>query len=360
MSEIAPSALRKRRPGWGGILLLLSLALAGMALLSIWTAESDVAQRITPAIVLRVLAHHLPLPVGSVSPVTPSQEAIVWQIRLPRVLGGALVGMLLAMAGVAFQSFLMNPLADPYMVGVSSGSALGSALVILLGGVGWLAGFAQTLAAFAMGMLTMFVISGLARVGGRLSAQTFLMAGFVIGAFVFSITKLVVALANRANDTSRAAMILSQLLGSLNGVDWRSLLLLLPFGILGGALLLRSARELNMMALGEESAAHLGVDTEAFKRKIIVSGSLVTAATVAVAGIIGFVGMVVPHIARRMVGPDHRRLLPVAMLLGGLTLLLADWLSRVYLNQLEVGVITSVFGAPVFCYLLRRHMTAHW
>jgi iron complex transport system permease protein len=114
------------------------------------------------------------------------------------------------------------------------------------------------------------------------------------------------------------------------------------------------------MALGEESAAHLGVDTEAFKRRIIVAGSLVTSATVAVAGIIGFVGMVVPHLARRLVGPDHRRLLPVSMLLGGIVLLTADWLSRVFLGGLEVGVVTSLFGAPMFCYLLRKRLVSRW
>jgi len=348
--------------------MILALALAGFILFDVGMSEEGVAASVTPAVVWRVILRHTPLLARTVpAPQTPDEirteakfDNLVWRIRMPRVVGGVIIGMLLAMAGVAFQSFLMNPLADPYMVGVSAGSALGSAIVILLGGFGWLAGLGQSLAAFVAGMLAMLFIAGIARIGGRLSAQTFLLAGFVMGAFVYSITKLVVALANRSGDTGRAGAILSQLLGSLQLVDWRSVLLLLPFGVLGGILLWTSARELDMMALGEESAARLGVNTEAFKRRIIAAGSLVTAATVAVAGIIGFVGMVVPHIARRLVGPNHVRLIPTAMLLGGLVLVASDWLSRVYLHQLEVGVITSLFGAPVFCYLLRTRLAARW
>lgn len=320
----------------------------------------DVAIDVTPGVITRVLATHVPFLAPFVKPVTHSSDIIVWEVRVPRALAGAGIGMLLAMAGVAFQSFLMNPLADPYMVGVSAGSALGSAVVILAGGTAWLSGMAQPIAAFFAGLAAMLLVTAIARTSGRLSAQTFLLAGFVLGAFVYSLTKLAVALANRDSETGRANAILSQLLGSLNNVPWRSLWILMPFGILGGLMLFRSVHELNLMALGEETAGHLGVDTEAFKRRIIVAGSLVTAATVAVAGIIGFVGMVVPHLARRLVGPDHRRLLPVSMVLGGIVLVTADWLSRVFLSELEVGVVTSLFGAPVFCYLLRKRLVTRW
>jgi iron complex transport system permease protein len=275
-------------------------------------------------------------------------------------MGGAVIGMLLALAGVAFQSLLMNPLADPYMVGVSAGSAFGSVLVILLGGTALLGGFAQPLAAFAAGLLTVAIVYALARTGGRLSVQTFLLGGLVVGAFAWSLIPLMLSLANRSGRLDRSSAILAQLLGNLQSLDWRSVGLLLPFALAGAALLWGSARELDMMTLGEESAAHLGLDTEAFKRRVILAGALVTAAAVSVAGIIAFVGLVVPHIARRLVGPGHRVLLPTAMLLGGLVLVASDWLSRVFLNQLEIGVITSLLGAPVFCYLLRRRMTPRW
>ncbi len=357
-----PAAITPKRP-WRAVFVALAALLMIMVLLNVWMGEASVAAKVRPGLVLQVIGRHIPGLFAYVPPLPESLayvESIVWEQRLPRALGGALIGMLLAMAGVAFQSLLMNPLADPYMVGVSAGSALGSVVVILLGGTALLAGFMQPLAAFVTGLLTMGVVYALARVRGKLSAQTFLLAGIVVGTFFWSLIPLSIALANRSGNFERQSLILSQLLGNLESVEWRSLGLLLPFGIAGGLTLWLGARELNLMALGEETAAHLGVNTEAFKRRVILAGSLVTAAAVSVTGIIAFVGMVVPHIARRLVGPDHRVLLPVAMLLGGLVLVVSDWLSRVFLAQLEVGVITSLLGAPVFCYLIRRHMTARW
>ena len=333
-------------------LLLLSLALIGLFLIDTLTAEGRVAFEISPQIALKVILSHLIS--GSRISVDPFHNAIVWENRIPRALGGITIGALLAMAGVAFQSLLRNPLADPYMVGVSAGSALGSVVVALLGGAGLMLGLMQPVAAFGAGLLTMTVVYRMSRFNGRLSAQSFLLSGIVAGTFMWALLQLSVALALRSRDPGKAQSILSQQLGTLGSVSWLSLWLLVPFGIAGMIVLMSSWRELNLMALGEESAAHLGVDTERFKRKVILAGSLVTAATVSVAGIIAFVGMVVPHIARRIVGPDHRSLLPASMLLGGLTLLLADWLSRVFFNGLEIGVITSLMGAPVFCYLLRK------
>ncbi len=356
------TGMRPKR-AWRAKLLALAALLALMALLNVWMGEASVASKIRPGVVLQVLGRHLPILSARIPPLPDDlhyAESIVWEQRLPRTLGGALIGMLLAMAGVAFQSLLMNPLADPYMVGVSAGSALGAVVVILLGGTALLAGFAQPLVAFGTGLLTMGVVYGLARVRGRLSSQTFLLGGIAVGTFAWSLIPLMLSLANRSGNLVRQGAILAQLLGSLQSVDWRSLGLLLPFSVVGAAILWAGARELNLMALGEESAAHLGVNIEGFKRRVILAGSLVTAAAVSVAGIIAFVGLVVPHIARRLVGPDHRVLLPTAMLLGGLVLVVSDWLSRVFLNQLEIGVITSLLGAPVFCYLLRRRMTPRW
>lgn len=372
--EITPTAMRDREldrralatitPArhWRAVFVALSMALILMMLLNVGMGDAEVAG-LRPGTVLRVIGSHIPLLRAYIPPLPETQrnlDIIVWAIRIPRALGGVLIGMLLAMAGVAFQSLLMNPLADPYMVGVSAGSALGAVVVILLGGSGLLAGFAQPLGAFAVGLLAMILVYSLARVHGRLSAQTFLLAGIVVGTFFWSLTQLVVAIAVRGKDFTAAGNIISQLLGTLDYVSWRNVGLLLPFGVVGGAVLWSAWRELDLMAMGEESAAHLGVDTEAFKRRVILAGSLVTAAAVSVAGIIAFVGLVVPHIARRLVGPRHQILLPAAMLLGGLVLELSDWLSRVLLNGLEIGVVTSLIGAPVFCYLLRRRMTTRW
>ena len=360
MSSPATTAIIARpRPASYPVFAVLVLLFAVFLFLNIGTSEAGVSKALPVGMALRVLAGHVPLVGSQVAPVPTYLDNIVWNARLPRALGAALIGMLLALAGVAFQSFLQNPLADPYMVGVSSGSALGSVSVILLGGAGSLAGgLMQTGAAFGAGLLATGFVYLLARQNGRLSAQTFLLAGIVVGTFLWSLIPFALSIANRSGGVDRQSAILTQLLGNLEGITWTKVLLLTPFAIVGCAMLFLSARELNLMTLGEESAAQLGLNTERFKIRVIVAGSLLTAAAVSVAGIVAFVGLVVPHIARRLVGPDHRTLLPASLVLGGLTLTAADWLSRVYLGGLEIGVVTSLLGAPVFCYLLRKRLTA--
>jgi iron complex transport system permease protein len=354
MSETSLSQNRRRI---GRLtLLILGVVLVFLTLLNVGTGEAT----ISPQEVLQSLWRHTPL-LSHSAPALPEGsflDSIVWEQRLPRALGGVMVGALLALAGVAFQSFLQNPLADPYMVGVSAGAALGSVVVILMGGTALFFGFAQPLAAFGTGLAATFTVYALARKEGRLSAQTFLLAGIVVGTFLWSFIPLILSLGSRSGSVDRQSAILSQLLGSLQALHWGHVLMLAVFGVIGTAMLWGGVQELNLMALGEESAAHLGVPIEAFKRRVIFAGSLVTAAAVSVAGIVAFVGLVVPHIARRIVGPDHRILLPTSLLLGGVVLVLADWMSRVWLAQLEIGVITSLMGAPVFCYLLRRRLTA--
>ncbi len=345
------------------VFIALSAALIGVVVLSILTGDSDVARVVTLPRALDVVGRHLFRSAASNSDVMRQLDVIVWEQRVPRALCGALVGMMLAMAGVAFQSLLRNPLADPYMVGVSAGAALGSVMVglaaqSLVGGAALFIVVGQPIGAFAAGLATMTGVYALSQKSGRLSTQTFLLAGIIVGTVLWSVMQLILALAVRSHDPGRAEAILAQQLGSIQFVGWRETAMLVPFGLAGMIVLAFSWRELNLVALGEESAAHLGVDTEAFKRRIIVAGSLVTAAAVSVSGIIAFVGMVVPHIGRRLIGPDHRRLLPCAMLLGGFVLVLADWTSRVFFNGIEIGVITSLVGGPVFCYLLRRRLAA--
>lgn len=282
-------------------------------------------------------------------------NATIWFVRLPRTLGAGLIGALLSLSGVAFQSFLQNPLADPYMVGVSAGAALGSVLVILLGGAALLGGFLSPIAAFGFGLLAVFVVMALAKTEGRINAKTFLLGGVVVGTFLWSLIPLAISLANRDGHLERQSAILAQLLGNLNNIGWTQTVLLFPFALVGGILLFRGATELNLLTSGEETAASLGLEVEGFKRKIIFAGALATAATVSVAGIIAFVGLVTPHIARRLVGADHRRLLPAAMWLGAIVLVGSDLLARSLPATLEVGVVTSLLGAPVFCFLLRRN-----
>lgn len=295
------------------------------------------------------LAHHL---AGQVNSIPAETDMIIWDIRVPRVLLAVIVGMLLASAGAALQALLLNPLADPYTVGVSSGAALGASAAILLGLQGVLAGFGVPVAAFAVAILTMIIVYALARSGGRVSPHSFLLAGIVVGSFFWALITFVMTLARQD-----LATIIMWLLGSFAApAPWAYVVMSLPFAVVGLVVLYAFARDLNVYSLGEETAAHLGVDTELLKMLLIAVASLITAAAVSVSGIIGFVGLMVPHMSRRIFGPDHRLLIPTSALTGAILLVLADVLARSVVSpaELPVGVITAMLGAPFFCYLLRR------
>lgn len=349
----APGGGRLRRTA---AVLGACIALAAAALGSVALGPAEVPIR--PAQVAAALAGHVPVLRTLAPPSTDADiDVIVWEVRLPRVLTAALVGMLLGCAGVALQGLLMNPLADPYTVGVSAGAAVGAAIAEVAGISALLFGLGGVATAFAGALLAMALVYSLARVGGRVSVQTFLLAGVVVGTMLWSLIPLLMTITGRAEDLQR---IYFYLIGSLQGADWTRFRLLLPFAVVSAGVLLVSARELNLMTFGEETAAHLGVDAERFKRRVLLTGSLATAAAVSVGGIIGFVGLVVPHVARRLVGPDHRTLIPLSGLLGALLMIGGDTLVRVWLNEMPVGVVTSVVGAPVFCLLLRRRRATAW
>lgn len=354
LSDETSAALWQRKRA---LLTLLALLLS-MLVVSIGAAPKEVALQTPAPVVVGVIAQHIPL-IGKhiVLPPTvrPVDRSIAWNIRLPRALCGVGVGILLALAGVAFQSLLMNPLADPYTTGVASGSALGTIALTLAGYAAYWGGYALVGASFASGLLAVSIVYILARVGGRVSAQTFLLSGTIVGSFFFALIPVLLSRATNGGGDAKS-VILSSLFGSVSTVGWPQAWLLAPFCVLGIGLLWRSSSELDMMTLGEESAAHLGVDTESFKRRVIILGSLLTAAAVSVAGIIAFVGFLVPHLARRLVGPGHRDLVLASALLGGFTLALTDYLSRVWLDDLQIGVVTSLLGVPFFCALLRRRM----
>jgi iron complex transport system permease protein len=350
-ASLAPARIRAWKATLASALLLAVLLVADLVL-----GPKEVP--IGAGEVGRVLLHHVPL-LRAIPHAPPAADAdtIVWQFRLPRAVVAALIGALLGLAGVALQGLLMNPLADPYTVGVSAGAAVGAALAEVLGWSALWMGFAVTGAAFATALGAVALVYALARVGGRVSVHTFLLAGVVVGTFLWSLIPLLMVLAGRAEDMAR---IFFYLIGSVQGADWPRAELLLPFLIIVAVCLRAWARDLNLMTLGEESAAHLGVEIESFKRRVLLAGSLATAAAVSVGGIIGFVGLVVPHVARRIVGPDHRALLPLAAIFGAILLVVSDTLVRVWLNEMPVGVVTSLVGAPFFCYLLRRRRAVAW
>lgn len=279
-----------------------------------------------------------------------STRAIVWSLRVPRVALGFLVGGVLAVAGAALQALVRNPLADPYLLGLSGGSGLGAVLAIA---AGLESAWALPAAAFAGSLLAIVVVYRLALVAGSaLDSRILLLAGVVVGAFAGALVSGILAVAEASG--VRSAML--WLMGGLGGVGWAGVLALAAYATPALAVLAREARALNLLALGEEPAQHLGTDVARTKRRVYVAASLLTAAAVASSGIIGFVGLVVPHAIRIVRGHDHRALLPSAFVLGGAFLVFADAGARAAFAPLElpVGVITALVGVPLFAVLLRR------
>jgi iron complex transport system permease protein len=279
-----------------------------------------------------------------------TSRAIVWDLRAPRVVLGFLVGGVLAVAGASLQALVRNPLADPYLLGLSGGASLGAVLAIAAGmGSVW----AMPAAAFVGAMVTIAVVYRLALVaGGLLDSRVLLLAGVVVGAFAGALTSGILAVSESAR--IRSAML--WLLGGLGGVGWTGVAALAVYSVPALFVLVRESRALNLLSLGEEPAQYLGADVAATRRRVYAAASLLTAAAVAAAGIIGFVGLAVPHLIRMVRGQDYRGLLPSAFVLGGVFVVASDALARTLFAPLElpVGVVTAVVGVPVFALLLRR------
>lgn len=285
---------------------------------------------------------------------TPLARTIV-ELRVPRVLLASLVGGGLALAGATFQALLRNPLAEPYILGISGGAATGAVLVLALG-LTTLGSWALPLAAFAGALLAIVLVFGVAASADRrLDVRVLLLAGVVVGAFFSAAIALILSVSEAR--TVRSAVL--WMMGSVAGASWGDVAVAAAYTIPATLVLLGLARPLNLLSVGEESAAYLGADVEGVKRTAYVVASLVTAAGVAVAGVIGFVGLVIPHGLRLIVGSDHRVLLPLSVLVGAAFLVLADLGARTVLGATEVpiGVVTAFVGVPVFLVLLRRSLT---
>ena len=285
---------------------------------------------------------------------TEIEHAILFEVRLPRVLIAGLLGGALAVAGVVFQALLRNPLADPYVLGVSGGASIGGVLAISLGLAatsGWLGSMVVPACAFAGALGALFLIESIATVDGRLTVYTVLLTGVIFNAFAAAVIYFIESIAS----LEQLHEVVFYLMGRVPSLGHEELSVLSVAIILGTISLVTMCRDYNALSLGEESAMHLGVDVERIKRRTFILGSLLTGLTVAVAGLIGFVGLVVPHMLRLLFGPDHRLLLPAAFFGGGGFLILADLFARVVIapNELPVGVVTALVGGPFFLYLLR-------
>jgi len=277
---------------------------------------------------------------------------LVIDVRLPRVLLAALVGASLAGAGTLYQALFRNPLADPYILGISSGAGLGAMIALVLtAGATALRFGAVPVAAFAGAMLTMLLVVRLANVRGRLDPTSLLLAGVALSYTLAAVTSFVMVLARE-----QMAAIVYWMMGGFSAATWGYVLMIAPMFVLGVLVPLLSTRELDLMLLGDERAGHLGLSVERFKLVMLAAASLLTAAAVAVAGLIGFVGLMVPHMVRIVLGPDHRRLLPASLLTGAIVLVLADLIARTIIAPIEipVGIVTAVLGGPFFIWLLVR------
>ncbi|MFZ4507648.1 MAG: FecCD family ABC transporter permease [Fimbriimonas sp.] len=280
-----------------------------------------------------------------------SANVVVWVIRLPRAVVCVLVGTLLGLVGSAFQALFRNPLADPYIVGVSSGAAIGGALCIVLGVSGAWVGLATMGAGTVTGLLALGLVWWLAQRGGRVDVSSLLLAGVVVGSMLSAILSMILLAGGRDS-----GVVLRWLLGSTTPAFWPTNGLLLVVLVVGGSLLFGSSRSLNAFALGESVALTLGVDTAKLIRRVLVIGTLMTAAAVGAVGILGFLGLVAPHVARRLVGVDWRDSLPASGLVGALLLLVADAVAQRGIQgvELPVGIVTALLGAPSLLILMRR------
>jgi iron complex transport system permease protein len=340
-AELAHAPFR-RRPALlaiGGLVALIVAVLAGVGLGSVAVAPGDT---------IAILAHRL-LPLDLPRTWSPIAETIIWDLRLPRVLEALIVGLGLAVAGTTFQGLLRNPLADPYVLGTASGAALGAAIAVLVPirieilAFGLLQAFA-----FAGALLAVTAVYQLARTAGGSPMTSLLLTGYALGSLLAAGLAMAMYLSGTA-----LRQIFAYLLGSFDNASWGEVAGVIPIIGIASAVILSRARTLNGLLLGEETAAHLGVDVRRERAILLGLASLITAAAVAVSGLIGFVGLVVPHVVRMLVGPNARLVLPLSAIGGAVLMISADLLARL-LGEIPVGVITAVIGAPFFLFVLRR------
>jgi iron complex transport system permease protein len=344
--ERAGSYLSGRRRRFGSL-----LALAAGLVVVIALASSVGSVRIPLLTTIGILVDRLPF--VDIAPTWPDAVAtIVLELRLPRVILAGLVGAALATAGATYQGLFRNPLADPYLIGVAQGASLGAVVGFLVPAAWNFAGFGLIpLLAFAGALLATFTVYLLARVGKTLPVTTLILSGVALSALLGSIVSYLVI-------TSGEAMhgIIFWLMGSFSLSRWSEVGVILPYIAVGTGVIMVFARLLNVMQLDEEQAQQLGVNVERLKLILLGAATLITAASVAFVGTIGFVGIIIPHAVRIIWGADHRSLLPLSVLTGAIFMILADLAARTLLSPAEIpiGVITAICGAPFFLYLLRR------
>jgi len=330
------------------LLLLLAAAAAASLFLATLLGKAEIPVRGVAEVILGAIGF------TEDSTIDSTWRLIVLDIRLSRICLGMLVGIALAVAGTVFQGVLRNPLADPFTIGVSTGAAFGASLALFLGGGSMqVLGFGLVpLASLAGAMIALFAVVALGKVNGHLRRDTMVLAGIVVATFLSALISLLKSL-----DEESVASIVFWVMGSFQGRGWSHLLLALPYAAAGLIIIWAFSRELDILSMGDTQAKLLGVRAERARLLLMIGASLVTAAAVSVSGVIGFVGLIMPHLVRMMIGAEHRRLLVLSGIAGGLALVWSDVLARIVLpggEELPVGVVTALMGGPFFCFLLKR------
>ena len=340
------AAISKKRTG--SLVLLFSFILLGIILVSASMGYVEIGFDDILRIVASEISGRSPFANG----MDETFRVIIMEVRLPRILTCATVGACLAVSGVLFQGILLNPLADPYTLGVSAGAAFGacSAILLSLGA----AVVSVPMSAFAGACLTLLFVIYLSYTGknssASLSSNTLILSGIIVGAILSAGISFL-----KYSADEQVAVIIFWLMGSFASKTWLDVILTLIFLGIGFIISMFFARDLNLISLGERSAASLGVDTVKVTLILLITGSLLAAIAVSVSGIIGFVGLLVPHMVRFLTGPDNRRLIPVSMLVGASLLLCADTITRAVLpHEIPIGVLTAIIGGPVFCWIFKK------
>ncbi|PWW26895.1 iron complex transport system permease protein [Cytobacillus oceanisediminis] len=331
-------------------ILLIAVLAAGL-LASMTFAVMVGSVDITPRLIWEVLFSKLGIFI--VTDASKAQMVIIWDIRFPRIVLAAIVGAALAICGAAIQALVKNSIADPYILGVSSGASVGAASVILLGAFSVLGEYAISLAAFLGAILSVMIVFFLARVNGRISVIRLLLAGIAVSMVLSAITNFILMMSKQQGGIQA---VMYWMLGSLAGAKWSNLGIPFFSLLLVFILLLMNYRQLNALLLGEETAATLGVNLDRFRIFIILFVSLLTGVVVAVSGSIGFVGLIIPHIVRMMAGSNYKMVLPISALTGAIFLVWADMAARMVLapEEMPIGIITAICGSPFFIWMLRR------
>ncbi len=335
-------------PALGITLLLLVVFVAGLGYIAI--KPSEILE-----ILFSFTGNNIP------DTIDPSFPFVILEVRLPRIISASLVGGGLAVAGCVFQSLLQNPLADPYTLGISSGAAFGASIALFLNMIGIImlpTSYMIPLCAFIGGLATLYAVFALSAPSARLSPNSLILSGIIISAILSAGISFIKFMADE-----QVNAIIFWIMGSFIGKSWPDVLLLIVLVIPSALIIFAHARELDIMTFGERASESLGIDSKKVRKRLLITSSLATAGCVSVSGIIGFVGLIVPHLVRMIVGPGNKLLIPCSFLLGSILMLGADTVTRVVLpTELPIGVLTALIGGPVFCYIFlktqqRRYQT---